>query len=134
MTCPLLQLKLKNPTGSLRGYSTCSNRFRIFYRSPIPSKNNAMINTRCHISFILETNFGFSYRKNALQVPIKSFTHSILDITPSPRLWVTMILSSTFPFPWPAPSVQRGSPLTIFPTIIGHLIDSRSIETNKSQP
>jgi hypothetical protein len=83
--------------GSLRGSNTSTNRFRIFYRSPMPSTSSAMINIKCHTSFRWETKFGCTCRKNALQGLIESFIHSVMDPTPSPRLWVTMILSSTFP-------------------------------------
>jgi hypothetical protein len=93
----MLQLKLKNPPGSLNGSITSTNRFRICYRSLIPSTSSAMINTGCHTSFRWGTKFGCTCRKNSLQGLIGSFIHSIMDLTPSPRLWVTMILSSTFP-------------------------------------
>jgi hypothetical protein len=92
----LLQLKLKKPPGSLSRSNTSSNRFRISYRSPMTSTSSAMINIGCHISFRWATKFGCTCRKNALQDPIGSFTHSIMGCTPSPRLWVIMILSSTF--------------------------------------
>jgi hypothetical protein len=62
----LFQLKLTKPHGSLRGSSTSTNRFKISYRSPMTSTNNAMINIRCHISFWWETKFGFTCIKNAL--------------------------------------------------------------------
>jgi hypothetical protein len=96
LTRPLLHLKLKNPPGSLRGSKTSANRFRIFYRSPMPSTRNSMINTRCHISLRWATKFGFTCRNNALQGPIRSISHSNMGRTPSLRLWVTIILSSTF--------------------------------------
>jgi hypothetical protein len=96
-THPLFQLKLTKPNDSLRGSNTSANRFRIFYRIPMPSTSSTMINTRCHISFRWEIMFGFTCRKNALQGPIRIFSHSVMDLTPSPRLWVIMILSSTFP-------------------------------------
>jgi hypothetical protein len=92
----LLQLKLTKPLGSLRGSSTSANRFRISYRSPMTSTSNAMINIGCHISFRWATKFGCTCRKNALQDPIGSFTHSIMGCTPSPRLWGIILLSSTF--------------------------------------
>jgi hypothetical protein len=92
----LLQLKLTKPPGSLRGSSTSTNRFRISYRSPMTSTNNAMINIGCHISFRWATKFGCTCRKNALQDPIGSFTHSIMGCTLSPRPWGIIILSSTF--------------------------------------
>jgi hypothetical protein len=92
----MLQLELKKPHSSLNGSITSSNRFMIFYRSPIPSTSSAMINTGCHTSFRWETKFGCTCRNNALQGLIESFIHSVMEPTPSPRLWVTMILSSTF--------------------------------------
>jgi hypothetical protein len=96
-THPLLHQNMTKPPGSLRRSITSTNRFRIFYRSLMPSTSNAMINIGCHISFRWETKFGFTWRKNALQGPIGRFSHSIMGLTSSPRLWVTMILSSTFP-------------------------------------
>jgi hypothetical protein len=69
----------------------------IFFKSAFPSKINAMINMRCHTSFRWELKFGFTCRKNTLQGPIRSFVHYAMELIPSPRLWVTMILSSTFP-------------------------------------
>jgi hypothetical protein len=77
--------------------NTSSNRFRIFYRSPMPSTSNAMINTRCHTSFRWEIKFGCTCRKNALWGPIGSFVHSAMELTPSPRSWDIILLSSTFP-------------------------------------
>jgi hypothetical protein len=94
---PMLKLKLTKPPGSLNESNTSTNRFRIFCRSPMPSTSSAMINIGCHTSFRWEIKFGCTCRKNALQDPIRSFVHSAMDLTPSPRLWVTMILSSTFP-------------------------------------
>jgi hypothetical protein len=96
-THPLLQLKLTKPCGSFSGSSTSTNKFRIFYRSPMPSTSSAMIKTGCHISFRWEKIFGCTCRNNALQVPIRSFTQSIMDLKPSPRSLVTIILSSTLP-------------------------------------
>jgi hypothetical protein len=54
---------------SLRGSNTSSNRFRIFYRSPMPSTSSAMINTGCHTSFRWETKFGCTCRKEHLTGP-----------------------------------------------------------------
>jgi hypothetical protein len=133
-TRPMLKLKLTKPPGSLSASNTSTNRFMIFYRSPMPSTSSAMISTRCHTSFRWETNFGCTCRKNALQGPIRSFFHSVMDLTPSPRSWVTILLSSTFSLPWLALIVQCGSPSIIFSTIIGHLRDRRTIDTNKTQP
>jgi hypothetical protein len=97
LTRPLLHQNLTKPPDSLSGSSISTNRFRIFYRSLIPSTSNAMINIECHISFMWTTKFGCVCRKNALQSPIRNFGHSVMGRTPSPRLWVTMFLSSTFP-------------------------------------
>jgi hypothetical protein len=97
MTRPLIHLKLTKPPGSLSGSSTSANKFGIFYISPMPSTSSAMINTRCHISFRWATKCGCTCRKNALQGPIRSFAHSVMGCTPSPRMWVTILLSSTFP-------------------------------------
>jgi hypothetical protein len=77
-THPLLQLKLTKPPSSLSGSNTSTNRFMIFYRSPMPSTSNAMINIGCHISFRWETKCGCTCRKNALQGPIGSFTHFVM--------------------------------------------------------
>jgi hypothetical protein len=96
-THPLLHQKLTKPSSSLSGSNTSVNRFRMFYISLMPSTSNAMINIGCHISFKWATKFGCICRKNALQGPIGSFAHSVMGRTPSPRLWVTMLLSSTFP-------------------------------------
>jgi hypothetical protein len=92
----LLQLKLKKPPGSLRGSNTSTNRFRISYGSPMTSTRNAMINIKFHISFRWATKFGCTCRKNTLQDPIGSFTHSVMGHTPSPRLWGIMHFDSTF--------------------------------------
>jgi hypothetical protein len=92
----LLQLKLTKPPGLLSRSSTSFNKFRISYISPMTSTSNTMINTGCHISFRWVTNFGCICKKNALPDPIESFTHSFMGHTPSPRLWVIMVLSLTF--------------------------------------
>jgi hypothetical protein len=92
----LLQMKLTKPPSSLNGSSTSSNRFRISYKSPMKSTNNAMINIRFHISFRWATKFGCTCRKNDLQDPIGRFSHSVMGRTISPRPWGIMLLSSTF--------------------------------------
>jgi hypothetical protein len=93
----MLQLKLTKPPGSLSESSTSTKRFRIFCRSLMKGTSNAIINTRCRTSFRWATNFGFTCRKKALHGLIRSFVHSFMDLTPSPRLWVIMLLISTFP-------------------------------------
>jgi hypothetical protein len=93
----LLQLKLTKPPGSLSIYKTSPNRFRIFYRSPMTSKINTMINTGRHLSLRWVTKFGCTCRKSALHDPIKSFSHSVMGHTPSPRLWVIIISELNIP-------------------------------------
>jgi hypothetical protein len=93
---PMHKPKSKKPLGSFNQSNTSANMFRIFCRSPIPSTRNTMINTGFHTCFRWEIKFGFTYKKNTLQDPIRSFVHSDMNLTPSPRLWVTMFLSSTF--------------------------------------
>jgi hypothetical protein len=95
--CPILKPNPTNPPRSLKKSSTSTNRFGIFFRSPIPSISNDMINIGFHTSFRWEINYGCICRKKALHDPIGSFVHSIMNLTSSPRLWVTIILSSTFP-------------------------------------
>jgi hypothetical protein len=92
----LLQLKLTKPPCSLRESSTSSNRFMISYRIPMTSTRSTMINVKCHICFRRATKFGCTCRKNALQDPLRSFSHSVMGCTPSPRLWGIILLISTF--------------------------------------
>ena len=92
----LPQLNLTKPSGSLSRSSTSAKRFRISYKSPMTSTSSAMINIGCHISFRQATKFGCTCRKNALHDPIRSFYHSVMGRTPSPRSWGIMLLSSTF--------------------------------------
>jgi hypothetical protein len=91
----LLQLKLTKPPISLGRSNTFVNRFRISYRSPMTSTSNTMINTRCHIIIRWMKKFGCTCRNNSLPDPIKSFSHSVMGCTPSPRMWVIMLLRST---------------------------------------
>jgi hypothetical protein len=98
----MLQLELTKPPISLSGSSTSANRFRIFYRST----SSSMINIGCH-----------TCRKKTLEGLIESFFHFFMDPTPSPRLWVTMILSSTFP---PSLACTQCSMWTSFSLIFHH--------------
>ena len=66
-THPMPQLKMKNTPSSLSGSITFSNRFNVFYKSPMPSTRNAMFNITCHTSFRWETNFGCTYRRTTLR-------------------------------------------------------------------
>jgi hypothetical protein len=92
----MIQMQLTKPASSLSRSNTSTNMFKIFYRGPIPSTINAMINIGCHTSFRWETKFGCTCRKNALQGLIGRFSHFIMGLTPLTRLWVTIIFSSTY--------------------------------------
>ena len=59
--------------------------------------NSAMINTGYHTSFRLVTKSGYISRRSVSRGPIGSFAHFAMGLTLSPRLWVTMLLSSTLP-------------------------------------
>jgi hypothetical protein len=94
---PMFILRLKKPLDSLRGFNTSANRSMIFYKKPILSTSSTMINTKYRTSFKWETRSSYICRKNILQGPIRSFVHFSMGLTLSPRLWETMLLSSTLP-------------------------------------
>jgi hypothetical protein len=96
LTHLLLQLKMTKPPGSLSRSSTSANKFRISYKIPMTSTNITMINIGCRISFRWVTKFGCTCIKNALQDPIGSFTHFVMDRTLSPKPWGIILLISTF--------------------------------------
>jgi hypothetical protein len=68
----MLNLRPTKPPNSLNGSNTSTNRSMIFYRNPMLSTSNTMINTEFHTSFRWETRFGCICRKNTLQDPIRS--------------------------------------------------------------
>jgi hypothetical protein len=76
-------------------FNTSTNRSRRFYRKPMLSTSRSMINIGYRTSFKLETRFGYTCRRSILQGPIRSFARFDMGLTPSPRLWVTMLLRST---------------------------------------
>jgi len=85
-----------NPTKTpilLNRFSTFTNRSMIFFRNLMLCTSGAMINTTCHIIFRWETRFGYISRRITLQNPIRSFIDFPMVLTPSPRLWVTILLS-----------------------------------------
>jgi hypothetical protein len=93
-TLPLISLHLTKPPDSLSVFNTSANRSRIFCRNPMLSTSNAMINTGYHTSFQLATKSGYICRRSVLPSPIRSFSHFVMGLTLSPRLWVEMLLSS----------------------------------------
>ena len=69
----------------------------IFCRKLMPSTSNDMINNGFHTNSKWVTRFGCICRKSTSQDPIGSFVHFDMGLTPSPRLWVTMLLNWVFP-------------------------------------
>jgi hypothetical protein len=113
----MLQLKLTKPPRFIERIQHIHQQVQ-----DILQKSNAKYKQhhdqhRCHTSFRWETKFGCTCRKNALQGLIGSFVHSVMDLTPSPRLWVTILLSSTFP---PSLACTQCSMWTSFGPIFHH--------------
>jgi hypothetical protein len=94
---PMFILRLTKPLDSLSGFNTSANRSMRFCRKPMLSKSSTMINTGYHTSFRWETRSGYICRKNTLQGPIGSSVHFAMGLKLSPRLWETILLSSTLP-------------------------------------
>jgi hypothetical protein len=94
-TLPLINLRSTKPLYSLIGFNTSANRSRIFCINPMLSTRNTMINIGYHINFRLATKSGYICRRRISLGPIRSFTHFVMSLTLSPRLWVEMIWSST---------------------------------------
>jgi hypothetical protein len=90
-------VRLTKPLDSLSRFNKSTNRSMRFYKNPLLSTSNAMINTRYHTNFRWDTSFGYICRKSASQGPIESSVHFSMGLTLSLRMWVKMILSSTFP-------------------------------------
>jgi hypothetical protein len=131
---PMLNLRLTKPPSLLNGFNTSDNRSMIFYRNPMLSTNNAMINTGCHTSFRWETRSGCICRKSTLQDPIRSLSTSLWTLHHHQGCGWQWFWAKYSPLPWPAPSVQCGPPSTILPTIIGHIRDRRAVDTDRAQP
>jgi hypothetical protein len=90
---PMFILRPTKPPNSLREFSTSTNMSMIFCRKQMLGTRSTMINIGCHTRFKWETRFGCIWRRRVLQDPIGSFVHFVMVLTPSPRLWLTMILS-----------------------------------------
>jgi hypothetical protein len=90
---PMLRPRLIEQPNLLSESNTSNNKFMIFCRNPMPSTSNTMINIGYHTSFRWEIRYGCICRKSTSQDPIRSYTHSDMGLTPSPRLWVRMILN-----------------------------------------
>jgi hypothetical protein len=94
-TLPLISLQSTKPPDSLSGFNTSTNRSMRFCRNPMLSTSNAVINTGYHTNFRFVTNSGYICRRSISTSPIRSFTHFVMGLTLSPRLWVAVIFSST---------------------------------------
>ena len=89
--------KLIRQTTSLSTSNISANRSMTFWRNQIPSTSNDMINIVCHTSFRWVRKFSCICRENALSELIGRLDHSDMVLTQLPRMWETILLSSTFP-------------------------------------
>jgi hypothetical protein len=87
------QTKVDREAKFLSESNTSNNKFMIFCRNPMPSTSNATINIEYHTSFRWEIRYGCICRKSTSHDPIGSYAHSDMGLTPSPRLWVRIILN-----------------------------------------
>ena len=94
-TLPMFIPRSKNPPDSLSRFRTSANKSKRFCKNPILTTSNAMINIGYHTSFRLTKKHGYICRRSVSSGPIGIFTHFIIGLTLSPRLWVAIILSST---------------------------------------
>jgi hypothetical protein len=98
-TLPLIILKLKKTPYSLNGFNTSTNRSMRFCKNLMLTTSTAMINTGYHTNFRLEIKSGYICKRNFSPCPIGIFSHFVMGLTLSPRLWVAMILISTLHYP-----------------------------------
>jgi hypothetical protein len=78
---PMLNLRQTKTPSLLNEFNTSYIKSMIFYRNPILSTNNAMINTWCHTNFRWEIRSDCICRKSTLQDPIERFVHFTMDLT-----------------------------------------------------
>jgi len=84
-------------TTSLSTSNIFASKSMKFWRNQMPSTSNNMINIGCHTSFKWATKSSCICKRNAFLEPIRNSDHSDMILTPLPRLWETMHLSSAFP-------------------------------------
>jgi hypothetical protein len=94
-TLPLISLQSTKPLDSLSGFNTSANRSKRFCRNPMLSTRSTMINIGYHTSFRLAKKSSYICRRSVSLGPIKSFSHFVMGLTLSPRLWVAILLIST---------------------------------------
>ena len=73
--------------------STSEKKSMIFCRKLMPSTSNTMISIRFHTNSKWVTRFGCICRKSASWDLIERFIQFDMGLTPSPRLWMTMLLN-----------------------------------------
>ena len=95
--CLTSSLKQVRQPASLSTSNIFASRSMTLWRNQIPSTSNDMIDIGCHTSFRWATKSGCICKRNALPEPIKNSDHFDMVLTPLPRLWETMNLSSAFP-------------------------------------
>jgi hypothetical protein len=97
----ILPRSSSNECGSILGYHRPSSLIGTPGSSTnfgqVSGTSSVMINIGYHTSLRWDTRSGYIFRKNTLQGPIIISIHFAMGLTPSPRLWVTVILSSTLP-------------------------------------
>lgn len=90
---PMLKPRLIRKQNLLNGSITSNNDSMIFCIKLMPSASNYMINIGFCTSFRWVITYGFVFRKSDLEDPIASFTYFVMGLTPSPRLWVRILLN-----------------------------------------
>jgi hypothetical protein len=93
-TLSLISMRSTKPLDSLSEFNTSANMNKRFCKNPMLSTSCAMKNTGYHTSFRLVINSGYIFRRRVSPGPIKSFSHFIMGLTLSPRMWVAILLSS----------------------------------------
>lgn len=100
----------------------------------MPSTSNDVINIRCHTGFRWATKFGYICRNNALPEPMKSLDQYDMVLHHYQGCGKQWFWAQHSIILWPTPSVQRGPPSTVLPTIIGHIKHCKTIHTNRVKP
>ena len=116
-TITLISLRSTKPPDSLSWFNKYTNRSRRFFKYPMLSTSNAMINIGYRTILRLEIKSGYICRRSISQGPIRSSTHFSMGFTLSPRLWVAILLSSTL---HPSLSYTQFSMWTSFGHIFHH--------------
>jgi hypothetical protein len=92
----MLRMMQKNKQFFLNRSNISKNKFIIFGINPMPITCNDIIKIDFNTSSRLVTRHGCTWRKSESQAPIGIFFHFDMGLTPSPRLWVRMLLNLIF--------------------------------------